>query len=167
MVPTFFMRIKIILYPLLLLLSFAVHAQELTAEQAITKVFKVLSGQETSLPENKADLIQNGAWEALAYLDQNQSFELSEGDLQEAVPDYYRFKNKELIFKLINQKNHNEFGIEGRLNYRWDKDYILVLDSKSGVERDRWRLLYVDSLYLALEMGELRVFFTHTPALEP
>lgn len=167
LVPTFFMR----LYPFIALflstLPIHLRAQPVSAEEAITKVFKVLSGEERAVPDAKQDLLQKGAWEALAYLDQNNSFELSEESLQEAVPDYYRFKEKEMLFRLINPKDHNQFGIEGSLNYKWEKDWLVLLDRKTGLERDRWRLLYLDDQYLALEMGELRVFFTHTPPLEP
>ncbi len=141
--------------------------QEPDPNEAIAKVFRVLSGEEANIPLQKDSLIQVGAWEALAYLDQKQAFQLSKEDLQEAVPDYYRFKAKRLIFKLIDPKNHNQFGVQGELAYDWEKRFLVVKDPKNGRERDRWKLLYLDAEYLALEMGELRVFFTHTRPLEP
>jgi len=135
---------------------------EVESEDALQKVFNVLSGEEKSNCETKCDsLLKIGAWEALAYLDLGSSFSLSLEDLKEAVPDYYQFKNGQLFFKLINPENHNEYGYTGQLQYNWEAQSINVLNPKTKAVKDKWKVLYLDENYLALEMGELRVFLSH------
>lgn len=162
--PTFFMFKSLII---LSLISTVAFAQDTDGTKAIAKVFKVLSGAEKAIPLAKDSLLQAGAWEALAYLDVSRQLQSTPADLQEAVPDYYRFKNGGVLFRLIDQEDSNQYGYEGKLSYRWEGDY-LVIHSISGLqEKDRWQLLYVDKQYLALRMGDLRVFFTHAKAQEP
>ncbi|WP_421751961.1 hypothetical protein [Croceimicrobium sp.] len=153
---------------LFIALSISLQAQEMTGEQAISKVFKVLNGEEVKIPEvgKREALLQSGAWEALAYLDVRLTFQASEEDLQEAVPDYYRFKAEDLIFKLINPEDHNQYGYVGKLKYRWEKDTLVVLSADGREVKDRWQLLYLDENYLALKMDALRVFFAHTVVQE-
>lgn len=153
----------------LLLMAGGLLAQETTGEDAITKVFKVLSGAEKTIPglDLRDSLLLNGAWESLAYIDAAASFQPSREDLQEAVPDYYNFlSGGGFIFKLINPQNHNEYGYEGQLKYRWEGEDLVVLSADGLQVKDRWQLLYLDHSYLALRMGDLRVFFTHTPNQE-
>lgn len=153
---------------IILLLSCSLSAQETTGEEAINKVFKVLSGAEKEIPapEKREELLKHGAWEALAYIDRSKAMQLSREDLQEAVPDYYRFKDQKVIFKLIDQKNYNQYGYEGVLPYHWQGKQIVILSKDGKAEKDRWDLLYLDAHYLALRMGEISVFFTHTKAQE-
>jgi len=132
------------------------------AEDALQKVFNVLSGEEKSNCEAQCDSLLNiGAWEALAYLDLASSFSLSLEDLKEAVPDYYQFKEGQLYFKLINPKNHNEYGYSGHLQYILEAQSITVLNPKTKAVKDKWKVLYLDENYLALEMDDLRVFLSH------
>lgn len=166
LVPTFFMRPST--HFIIALMAIAIPSKgQVDPEQAIAKVFRVLAGEETNFPAKADSLLQNGAWEALAYIDLAAKLKPQKEDLQEAVPDYYRFKGKELIFKLIDPKDHNQYGFQGKLEYRWQKQFVLVINPKNGTERDRWKVLYLDGEYLALEMGDLRVFFAHTPPQEP
>lgn len=162
--PTFFMRLTLILS----FLALSLQAQDPSGEEAIAKVFAVLSGAETKLPslEERNPLLQKGAWEALAYIDRSRVLMPSAEDLMEAVPDYYHFKKDYFLFKLINPKNHNEYGFEGQLKYRWEKRDLVVLSRDGKEEKDRWTLLYLDENYLALKMGDLYVFFTKTRPLE-
>lgn len=136
---------------------------DIKAEDALQKVFNVLSGEEKSNCQAQCDSLLNiGAWEALAYLDLASSFSLSIEDLKEAVPDYYQFKEGKLYFKLINPENHNEYGYAGQLQYNWDAQSLTVLNPKTGAIKDKWKVLYLDENYLALQMDDLRVFLSHT-----
>lgn len=153
---------------LFIVLSFAAFGQELSGDQAIKKVYHILSGEEKSIPKAAAadSLLRQGAWEALAYLDMEQTFNPQEEDLQEAVPDYYRFSAEGLLFKLIDPNDYNQYGHQGKLQYKWEGAEILILSGDGKTIKDRWQLLYLDANYLALQMGGLRVFFTHTPIQE-
>ncbi len=145
----------------LLFFSLSLYSQDISGDQAIAKVFNVLSGKEELLPPSgqRDSLLQIGAWEALAYLEKGAALQ---DDLREAVPDYYHFKEDHFIFKLIDPNDHNHYGFEGQLKYRWEKNQLLVLSPNGEVVKDRWKLLYLDENYLALAMDDLRVFFTHT-----
>lgn len=140
---------------------------DLTAQRALEKVLKVLRGSATFTPSGKSEEhLCNGAWEALAYSEeQNDSLQAS--DISQAVPDYYHFyENKTLLLKLIDPDDYNQYGQELRLQYAMEEGYIVIQDKKTGAEKDRWEILYLDKLYMALDLGELRVFFTHTPVQE-
>jgi hypothetical protein len=153
--------------PLTLLLLFTSsflngQSSAVDSEKAIQKVFEVLSAKEKgSCGLNCDSLLNIGAWESLAYVDLNASFNLSIEDLKEAVPDYYQFKDGQLYFKLINPENHNDYGYMGQLNYTWEAQSIKLIDPKSKSIKDKWEVLYLDSNYLALQMDDLRVFLTH------
>ncbi len=135
---------------------------DIKAEDALQKVFNVLSGEERSNCKSKCDSLLNiGAWEALAYVDLSLSFSLSLEDLKEAVPDYYQFKEGKLYFKLINPDNHNEYGYTGQLQYNLAAQSITVISPKTKEIKDKWKVLYLDENYLALEMDNLRVFLSH------
>lgn len=163
------MRISIqefLLFSLSCLIAFPLLSQDAnsTGQQAIEKVFRVLSKQEVNIPNtNKIDsLLMLGAWESLAYIDMTQSFQINEESLQEAVPDYYQFKANKLYFQLINPQNHNEYGYQGQLHYVVEGEQISLRDLKTKEEKDRWQIIYLDANYLALEMDQLRVFLSHT-----
>jgi hypothetical protein len=149
---------------IIVLCAGSLNGQTATAdsEKALQKVFEVLSGKEKSNCSSYCDsLINIGAWESLAYVDLNAAFNLSLEDIDEAVPDYYQFKEGQLFFKLINPENHNEYGYVGKLQYTWQAQSIKVIDPKSQEVKDKWEVLYLDSNYLALQMDDLRVFLTH------
>tara|TARA_R110002050_G_scaffold136928_1_gene260255 strand:+ start:14934 stop:15428 length:495 start_codon:yes stop_codon:yes gene_type:complete len=156
-----------ILRPLVFLLlssSCFLHGQSATvsSEQAIQKVFEVLSAkQKNSCGLNCDSLLKIGAWESLAYVDLSLSFNLSIEDIKEAVPDYYQFKDGKLYFKLINPENYNEYGYTGQLNYAWEAQSLKLIDPKSKHVKDSWEVLYLDENYLALQMDDLRVFLSH------
>ena len=136
------------------------------SEKAIQKVFEVLSTKEKGDCGINCDSLLNvGAWESLAYVDLNASFNLSIEDLMEAVPDYYQFKDGQLYFKLINPENSNDYVYEGQLNYKWEAQSIKLIDPKTSSIKDKWEVLYLDSNYLALQMDNLRVFLTHVSPL--
>ena len=154
---------------LFILISCSLSAQDSTAEAAINKVYRVLSGEESRVPAaaDRISLLQIAAWEALAYIDRARVLKPSREDLREAVPDYYHFKKDRVIFKLIDQKDYNLYGFEGSLPYRWEGEYVVILSADGKEEKDRWKLLYLDTNYMALQMGHLSVFFTHSPKQEP
>ncbi len=149
--------------PLLFSSCVFVQAQaQLKAEEALQKVFTTLSLQSPEIDGDTLTLLQNGAWEALSYLESTGG---SREDLQEAVPDYYRFFKEKATIKLINPKNTNEYGMEIEVAYRVNKAAEIEL-LKNGAVQQRWQILYLDQNYMALDMGALRVFFTHTPPQE-
>lgn len=144
---------------------FLANAQDSAdGDKVIQQVFEMLSGEPEAVTD-ASGLLMNLAWEALAYLDASGAAGME--DLQEAVPDYYNFREEDLILKLINPENYNEYGVEISTPYRVKNNAeIILLDAKDGSIRDRWQILYLDENYLALDMGELRVFFTKTPEQE-
>lgn len=142
-----------------------VKAQSPDPEEVIREVYEVLAGMRNVDTANISSQLEHGAWEALSYIEEADTL-LVEG-LNEAVPDYYRFREGMVILKLINPKNYNEYGMEATLKYRLHNETVIqLLDSKSGMVKDEWEIIYLDGNYLALDMGDLRVFFTHTPVQE-
>lgn len=134
-------------------------------DKVIREVYEVLAGRRDYSKEDLLKNLQRGAWEALSYVAESESITIE--DLSEAVPDYYRFKEKEAIVKLINPSNYNEYGLEATIPYKVTAEgEIRLVDSKTGVVKEKWKIIYLDANYLALDMGELRVFFTHTPVQE-
>jgi len=142
-----------------LVLVIPAHAQ-ISAEEAFKKVFDVLTEKEIKLEGDLLPKLTSRAWESLSYINEAESYQPE--DLQEAVPDYYHFTKDKVIIRLINQGNYNEYGVELELAYRLKEGYIEILDMKTGEMKDKWRLMYLDDNYMALDMGDLRVFFTHT-----
>jgi hypothetical protein len=143
-------------------------SQTPSPEEAIEKVFKVLDKQESRLPDTSkiANLLQKGAWEALAYVNAAVKDSLTKADLQEAVPDYYRFYNNQLLLKLINQEDYNAYGTEATVPYTLHKNKLKIVDPGTGKTKDHWEIMYLDSYYLALDYGDLRVFFVQTAPQE-
>lgn len=138
--------------------------EEPDADQVIKQVYEFLTQPPQPVAE-ASSLIQPSAWEALAYLQSGDNPALA--DLQQAVPDYYNFTDSTLVLKLINPEDNNEYGVEIQTPYRIaDNSRILLLDAKDGSVRDEWLIIGLDENYLALDMGEIKVFFTHTPAQE-
>jgi hypothetical protein len=139
------------------------QSKEMEPNEALQKVFEVLSAKKQD-PKDSIScdlLLNNGAWESLAYIDMNISFNLTLEDVKEAVPDYYQFKKGKLYFKLINPTNHNEYGYSGSVQYKQDGSAVRLFDPKSELQMDKWEIRYVDENYLALDMDNLRVFFSH------
>lgn len=128
------------------------------------QVFQFLT-QESQPIDNAWNLIKPSAWEALAYLEPSDETKVE--DLQQAVPDYYNFNDSTVFIKLINPENFDEYGVELEIQYRIVQDSkVQVLDPKSGAVRDEWLIIGLDRNYLALDMGDVLVFFTHTPSLD-
>ncbi len=139
---------------------------ETEGQKALQKVLEVLTLEEPQLPDSaevKTHLM-NGAWESLSYLNEGGG-DYQTDDLLEAVPDYYHFREGKVIIKLIDPNDYNQYGMEATVNYSLRNDEILLI-KPGGEIKDRWQLLYLDGHYMALDMGDLRVFFTHTPAQE-
>lgn len=143
-------------------------AQEKTPspEEAIEKVFKVLSGQESTIDPEPTKRLTTAAWEALAYLPVEGLDTITTFSLQQAVPDYYNFQKDELILKLIDPNDYNRYGQELKVVYSLVSPTINLYDSKTNAVKDKWEILYLDEYYLALDMGDLRIFFTRTAAQE-
>lgn len=140
------------------------QAQEPTkTENALEKVFTTLMLEAPQIHGDTLSLLKRGAWEALAYIEPNLTNTIN--DLHQAVPDYYHFTKDTAIVKLINPKNTNEYSIEALVPYTVNQNAEIQL-IKQGVPTQKWQILYLDNNYMALIMGTLRVFFTHTPLQE-
>jgi hypothetical protein len=139
-------------------------AQTDEGEKALNQVLEILTSKadQNHLVDEKD--LEKGAWEALSYLNE-KSGEYSTEDLLEAVPDYYSYKNGQLILKLINPQNYNEYGLELTVKYQLSGDTVQLF-GENGELKDSWLVLYLDENYLALDMGDLHVFFTHSPIQE-
>lgn len=132
-------------------------------EKALEQVYEFLT-QEAHAIDSAHTLIQLSAWEALAYLEDIK--DPQPDDLREAVADYYNFKGNTMVIKLIDPET-NEYGVELTTPFRISENRrVLLIDSSTGSVRDEWTIIALDKNYLALDMGELKVFFTHTPAQE-
>ncbi len=159
-------KIFVFLY---LLLSFLINespaqSPQIHTDSAIAQVFNVLTGKETAIPDSIPKYLERGAWEALAYLEKENA---TQQDLQQAVPDYYSFKNGKLLLKLINPENLNEYGTEVNVPYLIDnQDNVVLKDPKTDAEKARWQVMYLDANYLAMEVAGLRIFFTQTALQE-
>lgn len=155
---------KVLFFCFGILISLTATAQPTEeGRKAMEQVYNVLSGKESNVQDVDKNL-QRGAWEALSYIDESADMKMEQ--LSEAVPDYYNFKNGLLILKLINPQNYNEYGVELKVGYRINKSEIQLFDSKTGKVKDQWEIMYLDQNYMALDLGDLRVFFTHTPLQE-
>ncbi|MGB0175534.1 MAG: hypothetical protein ACPF9D_00110 [Owenweeksia sp.] len=159
------MRLQILMV-LISLFPFVLMAQEDEGEKALKKVLEVLTVKEPQLPDvtQLPGMLQKGAWEALSYINEGAG-EYDTDDLLEAVPDYYNFGESEVIIKLIDPNDYNQYGIEVTVKYRVLSGKVELLNPQ-GELKSSWELLYLDKHYMALDMGELRVFFTHTPVQE-
>ncbi len=147
-------------------LVFQGKAQEANdPEKVIRQVYEVLAGMHTYDKTEMEQNLKKGAWEALSYVEEADTIVIE--DLSEAVPDYYRFREGKAVVKLINPQNYNEYGMEAAIPYRLTPEgEIQLINDKTGAVKDSWKIIYVDGNYLALDMGDLRVFFTHTPVQE-
>lgn len=137
-----------------------IKAQEDRQQSARQKVAEALSGKSRS-GRIKKDQLEADAWEALSYLREKDN--LSPENLEEAVPDYYRFHKGMVELRLVDPKRSGEYQREIILQYELNNEGKITLrDTKTGRIIDNWRVLYLDDNYLALDMGDLRVFFNHT-----
>ena len=160
------MKFRIGIFGILYFLGgWALHAQpkensELLKEQ----VFQFLTQAPTQV-SGAARLLKASAWEALAYLESSR--DTTADMLNQAVPDYYNFQESTLIIKLIDPDNVNDYGVTINTPYRIQKDRSVVLfDPETGRINKEWRIIGLDEHYLALDMGDIKVFFTHIPEQE-
>lgn len=144
----------------LMLLGTSLSGQAPDAAEVREQVLRALKGDRQPT-ERDSTLLVSGAWEALAYLEDTTS-----DQLYQAVPDYYNFRNGELILKLINPENRNEYGIEMKVPYGLANNILSLYDSETLELRSQWKLLYLDTNYMAMAMNDIYVFFTHTPLQE-
>ena len=141
-----------------------VYCQKDPVQEVFEQVLNTLTITKPELPENKAMYLQKTSWEALSYMVEKEGGYTTE-DLLEAVPDYYHFLDGTVIVKLINPKDNNSYGLEMELSYKVQAGEILLFDKQNRL-KDSWRILYLDANYMALDMGDLRVFFVHTSSQE-
>lgn len=144
----------------------SLSAQSEEGEEALQQVLEILLGEDNYRYEELNEKLMNGAWEALAYLEEVENREFGTEHLQEAVPDYYHFRKDEVLVKLINPENHNEYGMELKMRYEVNDQAKIVLYNSDDILKAEWRILYLDEFYMALDMGYLRIFFTHSPPQE-
>jgi hypothetical protein len=148
-----FIGAKIVCALLFLLLfhSNILNAQE---DQPIDKVLHVLSSPATPLPENAIAILESHSWEALAYWDPESEPDIT--NVYEAVPDVYRFDNGTVKMNLQSQGGQPRT-INGLYSLFGSE---IQLYKKGGSEiADRWKILYLSAEYLALDLGDIHVFF--------
>lgn len=147
---------------LLVLLSATAIAQNDAAQEGKEHMFNVLM---SDIPEKLDEVIlhlEKGPWEALAYIEEDGAQTVE--DLREAVPDYYHFTQGLLDVKLRNPDDADDYSTEMKLAYTLGNDYKIMLRKPGSVRSNlSWQILYLDKNYLALDMGEVRIFFIHTP----
>ncbi|WP_417600132.1 hypothetical protein [Owenweeksia hongkongensis] len=138
------------------------HGQSDAATKAREHMFRALTVADGIFIKDLETNISHFPWEALAYMEEGSM--LSMDDLNEAVPDYYYFQDNNLLqLKLIDAKNPEGFGTDLTIPYRIDGGVtILLINPKANKVEDSWDILYLDKNYLALDMGDIRVFFIHT-----
>lgn len=154
---------RYLLLSLVLISSLSVFGQEKV--DPVTKVYQVLSGQE----QGKIDSSRlKGAWEALAYLPYINGQLGTKEQLQEAVPDYYRFyPDGTLLLRLIDPEDHLAYLKPIKLAYRFSNQKGLeILSADNKTLKDSWKILYLDDSYFAVQMEDLRLFFVRTAPQE-
>lgn len=147
-------------------IGFGIYAQSDAAIKAREQMYKALASTDGVVIKNAEKNISLSPWEALAYMEEGRM--LSTSDINEAVPDYYYFQNNNLLqLKLIDAKYPEAFGTELAVPYQIkDNNTILLINPKDRKIEDTWDILYLDENYLALDMGDIRVFFIHAPIKE-
>lgn len=150
---------------ILIALGGALQAQSDAATKAKEHMFSALTGAEGVVIENLETNLYHGPWEALAYVEEDAMSSME--DIQEAVPDYYHFDNGLLHLKLVDPENLSEFGTVMDIPYKLENaKSIVLINPRSKREDGGWDILYLDRNYLALDMGEIRVFFIHSTLKE-
>lgn len=143
---------------LILLLGLPGIAQDPPSQsQAQKKVLAILSGEESRVPQEAAALLSQTGWEALAYLE----MPVPQGQdtaLQQAVGDRYYFGEDSLQVSLKQRQGAKAESFA--VPYRVSNARVVVAEESGGQESSLWKILYLDSHYLALDMDGLRVFFT-------
>lgn len=105
----------------------------------------------------EAEALQEGTWEALAYLEIDSSQSTPDTVLREAVGDQYRFGKDTLHVRLVNRENNGyQYFV---VPYRQEGRALILPPSQRFQKPQRWQIRYLKAPYLALEMGSLRVFF--------
>lgn len=132
-------------------------------EEVQQQVYEFLT-QPPAIPDNASQLLVNAAWEALAYLD--LSLDHTPADLQEAVPDYYNFQDSIVYIRLVDPANPGESEFRYQAIYTLADGLISLVKTQDAKAVSEWRIIAIDQHYLALDMGDVRVFFTHTSERE-
>lgn len=126
-----------------------------TSEEPAKLVLELLAADSTQWPENAKALLSEQSWESLAYWDPGTPRKIEQ--LFEAVPDVYRFEQDAFRVRFFQAPKGREL-IQGKYRLE-DETWIVFTDGSGGRELDRWKLLYLDRNYLAVDMDGLRVFF--------
>lgn len=139
----------------------ALQAQPDKKEPALL-VLQLLANDSADIKANSIKWLDGQSWESLAYWDPGTPKKTDH--LFEAVPDVYRFEDGRFKVRFYRQDEgpanaSGTFRIEG---LKW----IVFIDSGSRKELDRWKLLYLDQHYMAVDMDGLRVFFV-PPDIDP
>lgn len=143
--------LRTLLFAALVFFAPVAEAQnEISREQ----VLRALRLTRPSLPEQPEEALTAGGWEALAYLNQ-EVMNTSDG-LEEAVPDVYRFEEGHFTVQLAATSGE---GQELSGDYQLDEKGFIKLSKTGGKEViSTWRIWYLDSRYLVLEVEGLRLF---------
>lgn len=123
-------------------------------------MYEALMRTEPAISDEVVVNLEKGAWEALAYVEEVSA--ASVDDLNEAVPDYYRFVDGVLDVRLVDQQSGG-YGSSLKMGYGvLDGSTLALRKLGSRYAELTWQILYIDKNYLALDMGDIRVFFIHT-----
>ncbi len=150
-----------------LLTVFGVRCFELSAQpqaDPVALVVSLMSGEFAPLPENAIQVLESAPWEALAYADTATLAKVGGVDaerLQEAVPDVYHFSAGVLSLKPFNPDPSANPNGPIEVFYRQSGRHIILSAEPGGEEIDRWGVHYLDSHYLILDFGDLRLFLSH------
>jgi hypothetical protein len=117
-------------------------------------VLDILSEAHSSDNPLEFDFLKGRSWEMLAYW--NPESPATKDELFEAVPDVYRFENGKLKGRVLTDLNSDPIVISG--HYSRSGNTLTLFKESGGMAADKWVILYLDEKYLALDMGDLRVF---------
>ena len=135
--------------------------QDIAAEQGRKYMYEALTKDKPAYLENVKQNLERGPWEALAYLEKGSAS--SQEDLQEAVADYYHYSKGVLDVRLRNPGDFQSYNTKMELAYNVGNGYSIALRKPGSARAElTWQILYLDENYLALDMGDVRVFFIHT-----
>ncbi|MBI1316952.1 hypothetical protein GC167_08870 [bacterium] len=156
---------KVLVLWLCVMGSWEVRAQE--PENPVDRVYQMLIAPPYPIEGSVISLLENGPWEALAYLDpgripETHATQGPPGDLlQEAVPDLYHFSGGMLRLEPFSGANSKGESRPIEVYYTLVERALVLASTPNGPERDRWTIHYLNAHYLVLDMGDLRLFLTH------
>jgi hypothetical protein len=141
------------LFLMLALCTAPLFAQDQEEEPALL-VLRILSDTTWQNNPQTKDHLSTHSWESLAYWDSDMPSDKE--NLFEAVPDVYRFDEGTFRLRLFKEDQTSNQTITGK--YRLNNENLIFLNETGNKELDKWKIIYLDKNYLAVDMQGLRVF---------